>query len=60
MSIIGILVLLIVVGLLLWAVNAVIPMEPKIKQIFNVVVVVAVVLYLLKAFGLLSHMPRVW
>jgi hypothetical protein len=50
---------LIVVGVLLWAVNTYIPMDPKIKTILNVVVVIAVVLWLLQAFGVLSSLSTV-
>lgn len=46
---------LIVVGILLWLVNAYIPMDAKIKNILNVVVVVCVVVYLLSAFGIFNH-----
>jgi hypothetical protein len=54
MPLIQLVISLIVVGVLLWAVNAYIPMDGKIKQILNIVVVVAVVLWLLQVFGLLS------
>jgi uncharacterized protein YhhL (DUF1145 family) len=54
MSIIGLIVALVVVGVLLYLVNTVIPMAPPIKTILNVVVVVAVCLWLLQAFGLLG------
>jgi Fe2+ transport system protein B len=46
---------LIVVGVLLWLVNTYIPMDGKIKQILNVVVVICVVIWLLSAFGVLGH-----
>jgi type IV secretory pathway TrbL component len=52
-------VTLIVVGVLLWAVNTYIPMDPKIKTIMNVVIVIAVVLWLLQAFGVLGHLSTV-
>jgi uncharacterized membrane protein YwzB len=55
---ISIIVALVVVGVLLWAVNSIIPMDAKIKQILNVVVVVAVIFWLLRAFGLLGRFPR--
>ncbi len=55
MSLISIVVTLIVVGLLLWLVNAHVPMDGKIKGILNVVVVVAVVIWLLSAFGILDR-----
>lgn len=50
MPLVTIVVVLIVVGVLLWLVNAYIPMDGKIKQILNVVVVIAVVLWLLSLF----------
>jgi len=59
MSLITILLVLIVAGVLLWLVNAYIPMDGKIKKIFNIVVVIAVVIWLLKAFGLLSHLKDI-
>lgn len=54
MSLISLVVTLIVVGVLLWLVNTYIPMDGKIKQILNVVVVIAVVLWLLQVFGIFS------
>jgi len=59
MDLISLVVVLIVVGLLLWMVNNYIPMEARIKQILNIVVIIAVVLWLLSAFGILSGFPRV-
>jgi len=54
MSLITLVVVLIVVGVLLWLVNAYIPMDRKIKYILNVVVVIAVVIWLLQVFGVLG------
>jgi len=59
MDLISLVVVLIVVGLLLWMVNNYIPMEARIKQILNIVVIIAVVLWLLSAFGILSGLPRI-
>ena len=50
MSLINLVIVLIVVGVLLYCVNAFIPMDAKIKSILNIVVVIAVVLWLLAAF----------
>jgi hypothetical protein len=50
MGLIEIIVVLIVVGLLLYAANTWLPMDPKIRQILNVVVVIAVIIWLLYAF----------
>lgn len=52
---ISLIITLIVVGVLLWLVNTYIPMDGKIKQILNVVVVICVVVWLLSAFGVLGH-----
>ena len=59
MSLITIIVVLIVVGFLLWMINNYIPMDRKIKSILNVVVTLAVVVWLLQSFGIvgsLSHL----
>jgi hypothetical protein len=54
MPLVSMVVTLIVVGVLLWAVNSFIPMDEKIKKILNIVVVIAVVLWLLQLFGVLG------
>ena len=56
MSILSVLVLIIVVGVLLWAVNSYVPMAAPIKSIFNVVVVLGLVLWLLWAFGVFGYL----
>lgn len=55
MPLLTVVITLIVVGVLLWLVNAYIPMDGKIKSILNAVVVIAVVLWLLYAFGVLDR-----
>ena len=50
MPLLTVVVVLILVGVLLWLVNAYIPMDGKIKNILNIVVVIAVVLWLLSLF----------
>jgi hypothetical protein len=50
---------LIVVGLLLWLVNSILPLDATIKRIINVVVFVAVILWLLSVFGLLPAMSTI-
>jgi hypothetical protein len=59
MSILNVLIVLIVVGVLLWLVNTYIPMDAKIKQILNIVTIIAVVIWLLKAFGVLASLGAV-
>jgi hypothetical protein len=56
MSILTIVVVLVLVGLILWAVNSYIPMDGTIKKILNVVVVIAVVVWLLSAFGVFGYL----
>lgn len=50
MTLLGLIVTLVVIGVLLWLINSFIPMDPKIKQILNVVVIIVVVLWLLFQF----------
>ena len=47
MPLIQIVVLLIVLGVLLWLVNTYIPMDARIKQIINAVVIIGIVIWLL-------------
>jgi len=53
--VISLVITLIVIGVLLWLVNTYIPMDGKIKQILNVVVVICVIVWLLSVFGILGH-----
>lgn len=55
MPLLTIVIYLIVVGVLLYLVNRYIPMAASIKSILNAVVVIAVVIWLLKVFGLWSY-----
>lgn len=59
MSLLSLVVLLVAVGVILWLVNAYIPMEPTIKRIVNIVVIVVVVLWLLTVFGLLPDLNAI-
>lgn len=59
MSLLTIILVIVVVGVLLWAINSYIPMDSKIKSILNVVVVIALILWLLQAFGILGSLGSV-
>ncbi|MCX6252331.1 MAG: hypothetical protein NTX61_16485 [Bacteroidetes bacterium] len=59
MPLFTILIVLIVAGVVLWLVNSYIPMDHKIKTIFNVVVVVVVIVWLLKVFGLIHYLMNI-
>jgi hypothetical protein len=49
---------LIVVGLLLWLLNNYVPMQGQIKGILNGVVVIVIILWLLKVFGLFGYLSQ--
>ena len=59
MPLIHVVVVLVVVGVLLWLVNSYIPMAGSIKSILNGVVIIAVVLWLLTVFGLMSEISNI-
>jgi hypothetical protein len=59
MPLLQILMVLIAVGVLLWLVDRFIPMQGTIKSIFNGVVVIATVLWLLNIFGLFHSLSRI-
>ncbi|MGD0616661.1 MAG: Thivi_2564 family membrane protein [Bryobacteraceae bacterium] len=52
MPLVYIVLTLIVVGVLLWVINTYIPMAGSIKTILNIVVVICVCVWVLKATGL--------
>ena len=54
MSLFSILVVLVIVGVLLGLINTYIPMAGSIKSILNAVVVIAVIVWLLSVFGIIS------
>ena len=56
MPLVTVVITLGVVGVLLWLVNRFIPMQGQIKGILNGVVVIVVVLWLLKVFGLFDYL----
>lgn len=54
---ITILIYLVVVGVALWLINTYVPLAAPIKTVINVVVVLALVLWLLSAFGVIGALP---
>jgi hypothetical protein len=59
MPLIQLVLVLVVVGVILWVINSYIPMQSTIKQIFNAVVVIAVIIWLLSVFGLIGDISRI-
>jgi len=57
MSLVTLVVVLVVVGFLLWAIQTFIPMDPKIKTLLQVVVVIIMLLWVLQGLGILNAGP---
>jgi hypothetical protein len=59
MPLVTVIIVLVVVGAALWAINTYIPMAKPVKTILNVVVVVVLCLWLLQTFGLLDSIKSI-
>ena len=59
MPLLQVVMMLIVIGVLLWLVNRLIPMAGSIKSILNAVVVIAVVVWILNVFGLFNSLSSI-
>jgi len=59
MPLITIVLTILIVGVLLWLVNTYVPMAAPIKTILNIVVIVCVVIWILKATGLWAQLSAV-
>jgi hypothetical protein len=59
MSLVTLIVVLVIVGVALYLINRYVPMDGKIKTILNWVIVIAVILWLLSVFGLLSGLGTI-
>ena len=59
MPLLNIVIILVVVGVALWAINKYIPMAAPMKTILNIVVVIVVCLWLLQVFGVIGSVGGV-
>ena len=59
MSLISLVIVLIVIGVLLWLVETEIPMNPTIKKIVRIVVILVVCIWLLQVFGILPDLNAI-
>jgi len=59
MGLMELIIVLVVVGVILWLVNTYIPMEPGIKKLLNIAVIVFLVIWLLSHLGVLSKLGDV-
>ena len=57
MDLLSLIIVLVVIGIALWAINTYIPMEAGIKKVLNIVVVLAVVLFVLSLF--IGYFPNI-
>ena len=58
MSLIGLILVLVIVGVGLWLINTYVPMAPPIKTILNVVVIIFILIWLLSATGLIGSLSE--
>ncbi len=56
MTLIGLIIVLMLVGVLLWAINTYVPMAPPIKTLMNIVVVIVLVLWVVESLGLIGSL----
>jgi hypothetical protein len=48
-------VILVIVGVLLWIINQFIPMEARVKQILNIVVIIILLIWVLSGLGFFGY-----
>jgi hypothetical protein len=59
MPLIQLVIILVVVGVVLWVINSYIPMQSTIKKLLNVVVIVAMIIWLLSVFGFIGSLSTI-
>ncbi len=59
MTLIDIVLVFVVIGLVMWLINAFVPMTAGLKSLLNVVVFVVVLIWVLQVFGLVGPIPGV-
>ena len=59
MTLTALILTLVIIGIIMYLINYFVPMEPKIKSILNVAVVVFLIIWLLQAFGFLASLNSI-
>lgn len=59
MSLLTICLVIILVGFLLWTIQTLIPMEGNVKKILSAVVIISLIIWLLRIFGVWAYLDRV-
>jgi predicted membrane protein len=56
MSLLSVIVAIVIVGIVLWIINQFIPMEARVKQILNIVVILILLIWVLQGFGFFGYL----
>jgi hypothetical protein len=59
MTLVDIVLIFVVVGVVMWLINSLIPMAGGIKGLLNIVVFVVMLIWILRVFGLVGQIPGV-
>lgn len=59
MLLINLIIVLVVIGLILWLINTYVPLDPTIKRILNIAVIIFVLIWLLSAIGVLGTLSDI-
>jgi len=59
MSLLTIIIVLVIVGIVLFLINKLAPMDGNIKTVLNWVVIIVLIIWLLKAFGLFDALKTI-
>jgi hypothetical protein len=57
MSVLSLIMTLLLLGLLLYVVEVLIPLDYRVRKIIEAVIIIGIIVYILQAFGLFSHHP---
>ena len=59
MSLVSLILLLVILGVLMYVINTLVPMDAGIKKILNIAVIIIVVLWLVQSLGLLGPIGNI-
>lgn len=59
MDLLSIIIAIVVVGLILYAINRWVPMQPNVKNILNIAVIIILCLWLLRGLGFLTFLHNI-
>ena len=59
MTLVGLILTLVILGLVMYLINTLVPMDAGIKKILNIAVILIVVLWLIQSFGLLGPIGNI-